>query len=670
MFSKTNRLITTILFFIVYLYNAEKGLKHYFTNLYYGQLQEYDNVLKHSFQPPIVVETTEKSIYNNDTSTRDIANYVLSRDFTQQPQATKVIEGNGTNSNKDSRIAFIHLEENNMDVKFESISICNKRNNKKCIKHSGITETDYLLPKPFYLDQNNDYEYNSIIISIENPIELFISWYTKLHDKDYNNSGLRRMFKHGLSKCFRDIDTFASNGLRSKVRSVNPFIRSCQMRARYCLVGDYRTCKVMKSNDIFIKKLLNLEQHERSDKKIYVLRTNHQFFWTDLKKISKIFGPIDNITQNNSTNNVISKDGLKNLCHYLCEEIQLYKRLIHRADNLNDSERKYSLNQINELCPFKYIYNDECKPIDLYVPSKIHQQRYDKNNTLLQYSIINRNIAFVHIGKTGGTTASKMIRRQCTFSSDIACAKHIAVEEYKSIPKSNETQISKQVQEYYHVRKVNATKYNSFIISVRHPIDRLISWFLHEHPLNGLLPRRKDDDILNLFECYKEINDLATIGLQPTLSNDEKKRYCQLLARYYVTGKLNRSQHSTANYHYYTNDLLHEYNSSQKEIFLLRTNYFWKDWESINYILGGGHNSTIEINHHTHRQNKEHKVIVSNRTISLGGLVNFCKFLCAEIQLYKELIYRAANLNDMDKDTSLNELKETCPIQAIQPICS
>jgi len=51
----------------------------------------------------------------------------------------------------------------------------------------------------------------------------------------------------------------------------------------------------------------------------------------------------------------------------------------------------------------------------------------------------------------------------------------------------NGTQISLQVQEYYHARKHSKTKFNSFIVSVRHPIERMVSWFLHQHTKNKII---------------------------------------------------------------------------------------------------------------------------------------------------------------------------------------
>ena len=46
-----------------------------------------------------------------------------------------------------------------------------------------------------------------------------------------------------------------------------------------------------------------------------------------------------------------------------------------------------------------------------------------------------------------------------------------------------------------------------------------------------------------------------------------------------------------------------------------------------------------------------------------------CAVLCNEIQIYKELIRGAINLNDDDMEQSIEELRRTCPSEAIEETC-
>jgi hypothetical protein len=49
---------------------------------------------------------------------------------------------------------------------------------------------------------------------------------------------------------------------------------------------------------------------------------------------------------------------------------------------------------------------------------------------------------------------------------------------------------------------------------------------------------------------------------------------------------------------------------------------------------------------------------------------NICRALCTEIQVYKQLLARAENLDRDQYATSMRELREACPDQAIYGQCS
>jgi len=49
--------------------------------------------------------------------------------------------------------------------------------------------------------------------------------------------------------------------------------------------------------------------------------------------------------------NDLSKEGRNKLCYALCNEIQHYKWILDKADNLNIYEKEQSYNELYELCP-------------------------------------------------------------------------------------------------------------------------------------------------------------------------------------------------------------------------------------------------------------------------------------------------------------------------------
>jgi hypothetical protein len=67
-----------------------------------------------------------------------------------------------------------------------------------------------------------------------------------------------------------------------------------------------------------------------------------------------------------------------NLCHALCEEIQVYKKILYNADNLNGSQIEDSINEVRELCPHEPI---EVRPCDVsalpkFPLIKVSRQQY------------------------------------------------------------------------------------------------------------------------------------------------------------------------------------------------------------------------------------------------------------------------------------------------------
>merc|ERR1711862_337047 len=226
-------------------------------------------------------------------------------------------------------------------------------------------------------------------------------------------------------------------------------------------------------------------------------------------------------------------------------------------------------------------------------------------------------------------------------------------------------QIAHKVKEYFHVRKPRIDEYKSFIITSRNPVDRMISWFIYAHPKNNLL--HSYDKSTELFDCYDQVDDLVTYGLQKQ-TNDTLKttsgKSCQEIAQDVIQGKPSYYLHMAKNYEYYTSDILQD---ARNEIFLLRTENFWSDWQKINFMLGGGSIKKHKVA--THRKGKEGSMKVTSRSISDEGLRNACYSLCHEIQLYKELLNRAVNLSKNDKMRSFQNLKESCPLETESSTC-
>ena len=121
-------------------------------------------------------------------------------------------------------------------------------------------------------------------------------------------------------------------------------------------------------------------------------------------------------------------------------------------------------------------------------PSRVHsqpsplqpsQQDYYLRATLPPRNSSTDTIGFVHVGKTGGSTITTMIRNGCnSFAADGPCHANI----------THESHISKLVEHYYHVPdfwRLPTSNHQKFLVSVRDVYDRTVSALLYQHPDNA-----------------------------------------------------------------------------------------------------------------------------------------------------------------------------------------
>ncbi len=118
----------------------------------------------------------------------------------------------------------------------------------------------------------------------------------------------------------------------------------------------------------------------------------------------------------------------------------------------------------------------------------------------------NRRIAFIHVGKSGGSTISVLLRNGCMTAVDgIPCES----DRWLKIPnQTEETIASKRILFYLHtphVDKGNMTGYyqriSSVVVVARDPLERFISAFLARHPRNLDMMRKRNSQTRALAEA-------------------------------------------------------------------------------------------------------------------------------------------------------------------------
>ena len=102
-----------------------------------------------------------------------------------------------------------------------------------------------------------------------------------------------------------------------------------------------------------------------------------------------------------------------------------------------------------------------------------------------------RSLAFVHIGKSGGSTISLLLRNGCIQAAEGETCEEERWKKFPGKVGETETIASQRIQFYLHVSNVDSGKMaeyysrvSSIVVVARDPLDRWISAFLSRHPDN------------------------------------------------------------------------------------------------------------------------------------------------------------------------------------------
>jgi len=287
-----------------------------------------------------------------------------------------------------------------------------------------------------------------------------------------------------------------------------------------------------------------------------------------------------------------------------------------------------------------------------------------------------RNIAYVHVGKTGGTSVACLIRKA---QEGYKIRRSVCERVNRSLDRlrgKNESHISQQVVKTYHCQKDQIyEEYSSYLVSARDPIDRFVSWYMYQHPRNDYEEWGKNDYLrpsYKVFLCYPQLDQLVTHGLRAREEygdinqNLSANDYCKRIAKNCITGRDKGCRHMYHNYQWYLDDILSD---ESKEFYVVRTEHQDYDWKTINAMLGDNANTENQlglkqVSQRSNRYTGELKVnSVNNRTMSKEGINNICFVLCKEIKTYKKLLFKALNLNGEEREKSIQNIANICPLE-------
>ena len=317
-----------------------------------------------------------------------------------------------------------------------------------------------------------------------------------------------------------------------------------------------------------------------------------------------------------------------------------------------------------------------------------------------------RSIVFVHVGKAGGDTIRGTLRSSCTWSPYEHIRRQCRDEMHSNQP---ETALSRSMMGVIHTKRRypihGAQQATTFLWSVRNPIDRITSWFYYSHPRNcGLVDSKSPACAIQqkqhggwaydfYIKCFSDINDFAfalnhhnqgtyledpmkkkkkkkkkkktmmTITTNATTTKTTTGMSCTEIAHLGLSGNIPDAGHLYYNYRYYANLTILAY--PWKEILVVRAEHLWKDLQTIENLLWGGGPvlRNEDYVNHTHGSEKSYR-----SSLSSAGSKILCCHLHEEIRIYLRVLGQGLNLNDVDRESSLQSLLTTCGVDSFHQL--
>ncbi|CAB9511645.1 expressed unknown protein [Seminavis robusta] len=271
----------------------------------------------------------------------------------------------------------------------------------------------------------------------------------------------------------------------------------------------------------------------------------------------------------------------------------------------------------------------------------------------------NTNGAFIHMGKTGGSTLSLRLRNGCHSYMTKPC---------RSVPL--ETVASRLVGTYYHVPDfglIPQSKHPFYIMTLRDPFQRSVSAFVYEHLDNV---KARGETISPLSEeakteakkCFPTLETFVEyIGDNPDDYDYPYHRSqivatnCTSLARAVMDAKVRRFNHF-----FFPFQKIRDFIPTDNNpiIFATRQEHLWYDWKKINFLLGQVGDVVTPPDKARDLSDVNQPV---TRDLSELGRHRLCKALQKEYDGYVRILREAINLNDKDVEESLAEIHQNCP---------
>ncbi|KAK1746955.1 nucleotide-sugar transporter [Skeletonema marinoi] len=274
---------------------------------------------------------------------------------------------------------------------------------------------------------------------------------------------------------------------------------------------------------------------------------------------------------------------------------------------------------------------------------------------LVQHGTPGKKACFVHVGKTAGSTVG------CSLGFNLHCTSKVQ---------------APGVLPHYTTNMFHAQMYDCddetttfFIFVVRHPLDRWISAFNYDNPSRdweGFRQQFGEKHFKFRSQLYAEcpFNTINDVG-EALSAESNVTNVCKRRAEASIDGTEHFGCHHYFNYQFHLEAI-----PQNATIMTLRTEHLIEDWNSVEYNLGGGKEVLGQGNNIIAHNNVNKASDGKLKYLSEQSQRKVCEKLCNEIQTYKKILQLSINLSEKQVQESVDEVMNSCPIEALATTCN
>jgi hypothetical protein len=216
--------------------------------------------------------------------------------------------------------------------------------------------------------------FTSFLYILRNPLDRLVSWYFYEHPRASKSpkSSCSNKFHHwenNTNGCFDSLDEFAVNAVLP-TNGATSNKSECQRLAFSVARGEKGCNQHNAMGYAFYENRMKEISQANITYQMLAIRTEH--LADDWDQLDQAFGGHGNVngsarfqtrsgtTRSKHVDSTLSDEGRTNLCFGLCEEIQVYKKLLIMAQNLDESQLRESIAEVVAVCPRETFEIREC----------------------------------------------------------------------------------------------------------------------------------------------------------------------------------------------------------------------------------------------------------------------------------------------------------------------